>query len=179
MMERLTAWNKIGEPIFNKYMGAPYMRKCFENNGCPNMGTDKCNFCEHYIAIFAKLAAYEDTGLSPERVAELGKGNIPAAIDRLVEYESLIPLETAREWVNAYEDGRLVVLPCKVGDIVYIPHIGKVIERVIKDFRIDEFNPTMNIGTHYIGMKMIGKTVFLTRAEAEAALEKMKGGGEV
>lgn len=57
-MERLTGWD--GE--------YPYLLKCFEGDGCEDMETTKCNLCEHNIAIFDRLAAYEDTGLMPEDV---------------------------------------------------------------------------------------------------------------
>lgn len=57
-MDRLTGWDK----------GNAYMLKCFEGDGCEDMETSKCNLCEHYLAIFSRLAAYEDTGLMPEEV---------------------------------------------------------------------------------------------------------------
>ena len=50
MMRRLTGRDS----------GCPCMLKCFENGGCADMGTLKCNSCEHDIAIFEKLAHYED-----------------------------------------------------------------------------------------------------------------------
>jgi hypothetical protein len=53
-----------------------------------------------------------------ESMAELAKENIPQAIDRLVEYESLIPIETAREWTVAHDEGRLYIADNK--DIVVI-----------------------------------------------------------
>jgi len=45
------------------------------------------------------LAAYEDTGLEPEEITEY--------------------LNATDEYVEALEEGRLIVLPCKVGDTVY------------------------------------------------------------
>jgi hypothetical protein len=66
-MDRLTGWDKDNA----------YIRECFERNeaegGCDDMDTSKCTFCEHYLAIFKRLATYEDSGLSPEQVKELAK----------------------------------------------------------------------------------------------------------
>jgi len=60
-MKRLTDWDK----------GNPYCIKCFEDDGCDYMETDECDTCEHHIAIYRKLAEYEDTGLEPSEIADL------------------------------------------------------------------------------------------------------------
>ena len=60
-MNRLTGWD--GEHA--------YLLKCFEGGGCPDMDTSKCNFCDHHIAVYDHLAAYEDTGLTSEDVVRL------------------------------------------------------------------------------------------------------------
>ncbi len=69
-----------------------------------------------------RLKAYEDTGLEPEDVTDLMAAH-GTAIGQLVEYLALAPLKNLRELVRAEKDGRLVVLPCKVGDPVYWLHI--------------------------------------------------------
>jgi hypothetical protein len=84
-----------------------------------------------------------------------------------------ISQETIEEIIKAKADGRLMVLPCKVGDTVYRPdgiypwyieHIEIYGDEIIfvddsdNIFRLDD----------------IGKTVFLTREEAEKALEGSK-----
>ena len=91
-----------------------------------------------------------------------------------------IPLDRLEAICQAERDGRCVVLPCKVGDMVYVldtwsnnPYIFKT---TAKDIKID--------GTLicYEGVDVwfkkqfldFGKTVFLTREEAEAALTAMK-----
>ena len=58
-----------------------------------------------------RLAAYEDSRLSPEDAANLH------AILRLGDGMTLMRL---RELAVADKDGRCVVLPCKVGDILWI-----------------------------------------------------------
>lgn len=35
--------------------------------------TDGCGWCKHNMAVFNRLAAYEDTGLTPEEIAEMAK----------------------------------------------------------------------------------------------------------
>ena len=84
-----------------------------------------------------------------------------------------------RELAEADKDGRVEVLPCKVGDTVYWVH-GAVITEC-KVYRVQKNRKGL-----YICLKSnvshgafradlsIGKTVFLTREEAEKALEAMK-----
>jgi hypothetical protein len=95
-----------------------------------------------------RLVAYEDSGLSPEEVQELAK---------------------------AKADGRLVVLPCKVGTRVWV--IGQDCD-LCHDMYTEE--PCLFGDCEYkgvfesifsIGMTdKFGKTVFLTREEAEKAI---------
>ena len=66
--------------------------------------------------------------------------------------------------------GTTVELPCKVGDKAYIPHQDKVETHIIDHFYIDKFTTKINIGTHYIDIKLLGKTWFLSEKEAENAL---------
>ena len=93
-----------------------------------------------------RLAAYEDSGLSPDEVQELAK---------------------------AKADGRLVVLPCKVGDSIYRPEGLKysvfwtITNVTIYPDEIMFIDDSDNIFT----LDDIGKTVFLTREAAEKALE--------
>ena len=87
---------------------------------------------------------------------------------------------------------RFVELPCKVGDTVYrLWSAGKygksIAEFEVKHIDID-YLPEIEIamlktkkngGTYWFAkQKDIGETVFFTREEAEAALEKMKGKSE-
>jgi hypothetical protein len=96
-----------------------------------------------------RLAAYEDSGLSPEEVQELAK---------------------------AKADGRLIVLPCKVRDTVYviIDSVDMPYVRQEKVIAIEFWNKngaiTLFIRTPH-GLFEFGKTVFLTREVAEKALE--------
>ena len=86
----------------------------------------------------------------------------------------------ALEIIAALREGRCVVLPCKVGDTVYMLYPKGILEtRITEIFIISKISfSTFNINKHgipnYHGFTEddIGKTVFLTRAEAEAALKE-------
>lgn len=124
---------------------------------------------------FLRLAAYEDTGLTPAEVSALVKD----WSDLCTIVGGCGGIDRLRELAEADKDGRLVVLPCKVGDTVYWVH-GAVITEC-KVHRIQK-----NRNGLYICLKSnvshgafradlsIGKTVFLTREEAEKVLEAMK-----
>ena len=112
---------------------------------------------------FLRLAAYEDTGLMPAEVSALVKDwndlctivGECGGIDRL------------RELAEADKDGRLLVLPCKVGGTVYrLQYIEQTPGRFVVGVAEIKFS--------LILLEEFGKTVFLTREEAEKALEAMK-----
>lgn len=65
---------------------------------------------------FLRLAAYEDTGLTPAEVHSMS-GEWCAMMSVL---NSLGSHDRLRELAEADKDGRVVVLPCKVGDTVWI-----------------------------------------------------------
>ena len=68
-----------------------------------------------------RLAAYEDTGLTPEEIERIvdayGRGHTlrTESAERL-EIVREIKTDRLRELAKAEKDGRLEVLPCKVGD---------------------------------------------------------------
>ena len=67
--------------------------------------------------IIDRLAAYEDTGLEPSKVTEFYL-RFCAARDiamALGQYYA----DRAEKLMDADKEGRLIVLPCKVGDTVY------------------------------------------------------------
>ena len=93
-------------------------------------------------------------------------------------------LEELKSYKEAEEQGLLVKLPCKVGDTVYVPTRNFVSELRITLVSVDTNDMTMyfswllNIGIYpdpdgFFGREL-GKTVFLTREEAEKKLEVMK-----
>ena len=161
-MERMTEWN-------DEQTRHAYYPRCFEEpcygGGC------KINDCPFETAVCDRLAAYEDTGLSPEKVSWM-KEVIEAAFDN-----DTSRIERAHNLHVADKEGRCVVLPCKVGDTVYFALLGRIIEKQV--FSIVSFSNSTRIycdGTsEYFRPEDIGKTFFLTREEAEKALAEMEG----
>ena len=128
---------------------AYYYPKCFEK--CDGLGvTEKCNNCVLVYDVCEKLGDYED-------------------------------LE---------EQGLLLKLPCKVGDKIFIDFagFGKDIDKfTVKDFHLDCFEDGETILfcdyesndktlSGQIDVTEFGKTVFLTKAEAEVRLKELRGG---
>lgn len=106
------------------------------------------------------------------------------ALDRLAAYEDAGPIDRLMELAEADKDGRLVVLPCKVGDRLYEVTGRKTISVYkVKAIRVELFSLFIewDIVEGFVWQSLagvsageIGKTVFLTREEAENALEVMK-----
>ena len=133
-----------------------------------------------------RLAAYEDTGLEPEEIERIvdayGRGHTlrTESAERL-EIVREIKADRLRELVQAEQDGRLVVLPCKVGDSIYIPDLEKKIPVKV---RVQGISISVSGRTilHFGGYPVecawgdgCGKDWFLTREEAEAALKGGEG----
>jgi hypothetical protein len=125
-------------------------------------------------SILDRLATYEDTGLEPEEIEDLkdcieGEEGTQGTVKDLLELVQYRKLE---------EQGLLIKLPCKVGDTVYYVNLSnKVINYMVSGFKVDCFgNLQINVARHlesgYFLDMQLGKTVFLTREEAEKALNK-------
>lgn len=119
-----------------------------------------------------RLAAYEDTGLEPAMCANY-KAFEDEAISKGVTFKRIIAL------MEADRTGRLAVLPCKMGDVLYrASPSGVVVHRVVNvvyrgltsRWYIDTI-PNLPYAS-----EELGKTTFFTREEAEKALEAMKDG---
>ena len=132
--------------------------------------------------IMMRLAAYEDTGLTPEEVAALVKD----WSDLCTIIGECVGIDRLRELANADKGGRLAVLPCRVGDKLYEVTGRKTISVYkVKAIRVELFGLFIewDIVEGFVWQSLsginageIGKTVFLTREEAEKALEAMKNG---
>ena len=109
---------------------------------------------------------------------------------RLTDSNKEIPtlVDNAEYWLKVYfklkeyedleEQGRLVILPCKVGDMLYrlVPNLYReYVEIKIAQFVINKNGIyfTTDKGVSWSADK-IGKTVFLTQAEAEQKLKEME-----
>lgn len=82
-----------------------------------------------------------------------------------------------KEFCGCFKDkSRFVELPCKVGDQAYYIKHASVFDHTIDEVKY-EFTATENgniVRGIYFEPKHIGKTVFLTREEAEKKLGEMK-----
>lgn len=136
-----------------------------------------------------RLAAYEDTGLEPEEItAIIGLASENCAktadkIDQLLsddkelgEYRALGPIDRLRELAQADREGRCVVLPCKRDDVLWTFHTYP--SKRVYSFHVTDLS-TLNgrtmLNTDIMGVvdsRDVGKTVFLTRKEAQAALRR-------
>ena len=100
-MERLTE---------KHYLGADHYMKCSEN--C-DVDMD-CIDCPSFDRLVEHLAAYEDTGLTPEEVLPKDKADeIARKLMRLADLESFCSYGRLRELAEADKEGRVVVLPCR------------------------------------------------------------------
>lgn len=140
----------------------------FGSPECCEVGGNCALSCKWEEAAWERLARYEDARLSPAEVHSMyGEWNaMMSVLNSIGSYDRL------RELAEADRDGRVVVLPCKVGDTVYFALLGRIIEKQV--FSIVSFSNSTRIycdGTsEYFRPEDIGKTFFLTREEAERAL---------
>lgn len=93
--------------------------------------------------LYSALAAYEDTGMTPESVEALKLSMMGKAIAEIKEFNGL-PVDRLRELAEADKDGRLVVLPCKVGDTVYLI-VTKRARNYTPEFRFVKKSPTWSV----------------------------------
>ena len=121
-----------------------------------------CSECMELVDRFKKSCEKNDLSESPYNLIVF------------LECEELLK---DKQLMKADREGRCVVLPCKVGDTVYAHCFGYVDEGVIESFSINQYRLAARFvatdgaeGSFF--KEDFGKTVFLTREEAEAALAK-------
>lgn len=130
---------------------------------------------EHTMKIYWRLKAYEDTGLTPEEI------KAPFTEDTMINLAAQalgVEPSRLRELAEADKDGRCVVLPCKVGDILYRVFAGEIFEHRVGIMKYFAIQGRWDIETYPFFPcveSTIGKTVFLTREEAERAIQEMEG----
>lgn len=176
-MERLTEWN-------GGQTRHAYYPRCFEDP-CYGSGC-KIKDCPFETAVCERLAAYEDTGLTPEEVNAAKVALMGKTLAEITEFEG-VPIDRLRELAEADKAGRCVVLPCKVGEKIYYLNGKYIIEVDVVGYKVDEngawlfigetYNPETNRAYHCdLETERIGKNVFFTREEAERAMEGKKNG---
>ena len=158
-MERLTQRLRTGEVL----MASDYEEKYTE---------------QEWISVLQdRLAAYEDSGCAPEEVLPKDKADeIALKLMCLADLESLCNYTRLRELAEADKDGRLVVLPCKVGDVLYRASPSGVVVHRVENMVYRELTSRWYIDTIPnlpYASEELGKTTFLTREEAEKALKEV------
>lgn len=139
-----------------------------------------------WVRGFDKLAAYEDTGFEPEEV-KLLNDQVENRFLLWVEKNYGISGGRLLELVKAEEQERLVVLPCKKGVNLFVITCDS--PTGIEETKCNRVSVDRS-GTAHIFAKCVydywggayrefkttdfGKTVFLTRQEAEKTLEGME-----
>ena len=123
--------------------------------------------------VWERLKAYEDAGLSPQACAEAREieetlSGCDYSISRMVDL------------MKADKDGRVLILPCKVGDMAYWVHNGVITGCHVYRIQVNRkgtfvfLKSTISHGGFRTDA-CLGKTVFLSREEAEKALQEMEG----
>lgn len=166
-MERLTEWNESSHK--HAYYPRCFKEPCY-GSGC------KIKDCPFETAVCERLAAYEDTGLIPEEI------KAPFTEDTMINLAAQalgVEPSRLRELAEADKDGRVVVLPCRQGDELwtYCNHpVKRVYSFTVSDVSTLNGRTVLNtLGLGTIRPEDIGKTVFLSREEAEKALQEMEG----
>lgn len=139
---------------------------------CLGVGGNCAMNCKWEEAAWSRLAAYEDTERTPEEIDMDHE-----AAEQLRHLCRNCDIDRLEELAEADKDGRLVVLPCKVGDTLFRVFAGEILEHKVGNMRYLAIQGRWDIVTYPFCPYMessIGKTIFLTREEAEAALEAMK-----
>ena len=158
-------------------------RLTFEGNFCDIAQCSELP-CKHggnctQKQVWERLKQFEDVFKTPEKATwakqtiEMAFSDDPSKVERL------------RELYKADKDGRVVVPPCKVGDMVYFVNAKHILEFTVVGYAVDETGISWVYSEHVdktghtyertFSPDRIGKTTFLSREEAEKALAEMKG----
>ena len=159
-------------------------RLTFEGNFCEiaRCGYPTCPYKDgcSQKQVWERLKQYEDTKRTPEQIEALEAAIMGKTVAQITEFEGL-PIARLRELAVADQGGRVIVLPCKVGDVVYgfhgektiLPMVAKWIETNTDGWCIAvQYTP---MAPRFYRFSDFGKTVFLTREEAEKALAELEG----
>lgn len=185
-MERLTNEEVRVDESMDRYLGPRSVLECMKPklldmvlNGPVLNSVSKAALRQIIRQLYSALAAYEDTGLTLAEVHSMS-GEWCAMMSVL---NSIGSYDRLRELAEADRDGRVVVLPCKVGQRVFAlldtdKHISECeVKQIGMGNKIGfiGLEPIGARGREYgVALNGFGKTVFLTREAVEKALEAMK-----
>ena len=217
-MERLTSPNINVDPGTDRFLHAVIggkeidWKQCRDStlnvliNGPTSNGFGKDIFRKMARDLYGRLKAYEDTGLEPEAVETV---KLALCAKHMVDLETLnnTPISRLVELAAADKDGRVVVLPCKGTEKLYVVGEKQIVECNVAEMYLmddetieylvnfecvdncdgcpfnswkretvsDEYHCGGEYGDGSVSSKDFGKTVFLTREEAERAIQEMEG----
>ena len=151
--------------------------------------------CEEIDAVYRKLKDYEDLEERLNKVYGDCDGLLLRVIETLEKHPGidianntlksrLLTDEDVDKWEEykqLEEQGRLLKLPCKVGNTVYVISMGKIISLVVEEIStfyvknekiINVKCQNADIFRNYIEREF-GRVVFLTKEEAEVKLKEL------
>jgi hypothetical protein len=162
--------------------------------------------CNEKFKVDAELKEYHDTGLTPEEIKEHEEmftayrhvcgGKSPEEIEDqervLTAYRHIFDgrepeeIQQALDLQDAEKQGRIIDLPCKIGDSVFDTDLGRPTPYMIIGFssgKIGEdydlpdtdeiyFHASCSIAEQSFPLSEIGKTIFLTKEDAKDALKR-------
>ena len=129
--------------------------------------------------VWERLKQFEDAFGTPEKAERVKLAFMGKSVYEIKEFNG-VPLSRLIELAEADKDGRVVVLPCKVGDTVFARLdnkskyvcVCKVKQIVVGNIGFVTFAPIGAPEREYdVSLRGFGKTVFLTREEAEKVMK--------
>lgn len=156
-MERLTSPNINVDPDTDRFLhaaigGKEIDWKQFRDstlnvmiNGPTSNGFGKDIFRKMARDLYGRLKAYEDTGLTPEEI------KAPFTEDTMINLGAQalgVEADRLRELAEADKDGRVVVLPCKVGER-WTDEDGRAVRITAVIVSIEPFGTNINIYFDY------------------------------
>lgn len=167
-MERLTdvcwknldPWECCGQDYYCK-------RGCHDKGGC----TNGCIVPKLYV----RLAAYEDTGLTPEEIKD---SFTPTTVIIMAGQALGVHPCRLRELAEADKDGRCVVLPCKVGAYMIdqiFPERPRLMKNVRPSIVYVSKGAIYNMALETFESAVAEGLIIPASEEAERALQEMEG----
>ena len=130
--------------------------------------------------LYGRLKQFEDAVQTPENFYKM-YGEFCLLESALKNYGSH---DRMKELSEADKDGRVALLPCKVGDTVYFVNAKQILEFAVVGYAVDEtgiswvhsehVDKTGHTNERTFSPDRFGKNTFLTREEAERALQEME-----
>lgn len=166
-MERLTKKNDSG---------GYYYPKCFEK--CNGLGASgECDDCEIMTSVCENLGEYEDLEEQGRLVKLPCKvGDTVYADSTMLPIEDMECYEDIENKIPSYFPGRVVSFRFAKRNWMKIAVKAKWLHEWIDDETGPESDYIECEKNFTILLSMIGKTVFLTKSEAEAKLKELRGG---